>query len=147
MRVALLLLSLLVPCLAEDLTATITKLDAEVFDAYNRCDIDRFGKYFSDDVEFYHDEGGPSNGKAKLLESLKNNICGHDVVRVVVPGSIEVYPMKNFGAVQIGVHRFEHPKTPSNKPGIAKFVHLWQFKDGAWKITRVLSFDHKADTQ
>ena|SRR5215204_3160542 len=26
--------------------------------------------------------------------------------------------------------------------GVAKFIHLWQYKDGAWKITRGISYDH-----
>jgi len=26
--------------------------------------------------------------------------------------------------------------------GVAKFVMLWQNKDGAWRITRVISYDH-----
>jgi len=28
--------------------------------------------------------------------------------------------------------------------GEAKFIHLWQKKGGAWKITRVISYDHHA---
>ena len=28
--------------------------------------------------------------------------------------------------------------------GEAKFIHLWQNKDGVWKITRVISFDHQS---
>ena len=28
--------------------------------------------------------------------------------------------------------------------GEASFIHLWQYKDGAWKITRVISYDHHA---
>jgi hypothetical protein len=28
--------------------------------------------------------------------------------------------------------------------GEAKFIRLWQNKDGAWKITRVISYDHVA---
>ena len=28
--------------------------------------------------------------------------------------------------------------------GEGKFIHLWQYKDGAWKITRVISYDHHA---
>jgi hypothetical protein len=39
--------------------------------------------------------------------------------------------------------RFHHPKAEATEPvGEGKFVHLWQNKDGAWKITRVLSYDH-----
>ncbi|HYO83979.1 MAG TPA: hypothetical protein VES20_21425, partial [Bryobacteraceae bacterium] len=64
-------------------------------------------------------------------------------VRELVAGSLEAHYMKGYGAIQIGVHRFKHPK--SGEPdGIARFVHLWHFKDGSWKITRALSFDHKA---
>jgi hypothetical protein len=28
--------------------------------------------------------------------------------------------------------------------GEAKFIHLWQNKEGKWQITRVISFDHHA---
>jgi hypothetical protein len=45
--------------------------------------------------------------------------------------------------VEIGVHRFHHPGTQDHDVlGEAKFIHLWQYKDGAWKITRVISYDH-----
>jgi hypothetical protein len=27
--------------------------------------------------------------------------------------------------------------------GEAKFVTLWHYKDGAWKISRAISFDHE----
>jgi hypothetical protein len=127
----------------EELDKALASLDAAVFDAYNRCDVEKFGTFFADDVEFYHDQGGVSLGKEKLIENLKNNICGGDVRRELVPGTVRVYHMKGYGAVQIGVHRFLHPK--SNTPaGEARFIHLWQYKQGAWKITRVISYDHHA---
>jgi len=51
--------------------------------------------------------------------------------------------MKGFGAVEIGVHRFHHPGHEDTEPvGEAKFIHLWQYKDGMWRIKRVISFDH-----
>ena len=27
--------------------------------------------------------------------------------------------------------------------GVGKFIHLWRYKDGAWKVTRVISYDHR----
>jgi Domain of unknown function (DUF4440) len=56
---------------------------------------------------------------------------------------LEVYPMDGCGAVEMGVHRFHH-LGPENRepPGEAKFVHLWHNTDGAWKISRVISYDH-----
>ena len=61
--------------------------------------------------------------------------------RELVPGSLQVHSMKGYGAVEIGVHRFYHPK--SNTPtGEGRFIQLWRYKDGTWKMTRVISFDH-----
>jgi len=130
----------------EELNKAITALDAALFDAYNRCDLEKFSSFFTNDVEFYHDQGGVTLGREKLTDSIKKNICGNDVQRELVPGTLEVYHMKGYGAVEIGMHRFLHPKT-NGAPGEAKFVHLWQYKDGAWKITRVLSFDHHAQAK
>jgi hypothetical protein len=41
-----------------ELDKTLTTLDASLFDAYNKCDLDKFASFFVDDVEFYHDQGG-----------------------------------------------------------------------------------------
>src|SRR2546429_5110218 len=32
--------------------------------------------FLAEDVEFYHDQGGVTLGRAALTESVKNNICG-----------------------------------------------------------------------
>ena len=128
----------------EELFRTVEALDGALFDSYNRCDLAKFGTFFVDDVEFYHDQGGVTLGRQKLTESVKENICGK-VRRELVPGSLEVYPMRGYGAVEMGVHRFRNPKADENEPGgEAKFIHLWQKKDGEWKITRVISYDHHA---
>jgi hypothetical protein len=127
----------------DELYRTVASLDAALFDAYNRCDLEKFGSFFADDVEFYHDKGGLTRSRQTVVESVKNNICGK-VRRELVPGTLEVYPMNGYGAVEIGVHRFyelkgPHPNEPS---GEAKFIHLWQNRDGVWKLTRVISYDH-----
>ena len=128
----------------EALFQTIQSLDTQLFDAYNHCDLGKFGALLADDLEFYHDKTGLSRGRAALVEGIKNNICGK-VTRELVPGTLEVYPIADYGAVEIGVHRFHHPGHESTEEvGEAKFIHLWQKKDGAWKVTRVISFDHQA---
>ncbi|HEX4535573.1 MAG TPA: nuclear transport factor 2 family protein [Candidatus Acidoferrum sp.] len=127
-----------------ELEKAITTLDASLFDAYNNCDLDKFASFFVDDVEFYHDQGGVTLGKANLTESVKKNICGK-VTRELVPGTLQIYYMKGYGAVEMGVHRFHHPGNEASEGvGEGKFVHLWKYKDGAWKITRVISYDHHA---
>jgi len=126
-----------------ELTRAISALDTQLFDAYNNCDIDKLGSLVTDDLEFYHDKTGLMVGKQPFLVAIKNNICGK-VRRELVKGSLEVYPLKGYGAVEIGVHRFYHPGTQDHDVvGEAKFVQLWQYKDGAWKVSRVISYDHE----
>jgi hypothetical protein len=115
-------------------------LDAALFDSYNKCDLDKFASFFVDDVEFYHDQGGVTLGKTTLTDSVKKNICGK-VTRELV--SLKVFPMKGYGMLETGVHRFHHPGHEDTEGvGEGQFIHLWQFKDGAWKVTRVISYDH-----
>jgi ketosteroid isomerase-like protein len=127
----------------DDLFRTIASLDRAVFDAVNGCDLQTAGTFFADDLEFYHDNGGLIHrSRQTFLESVKSNLCGK-VRRELVAGTLEVYPMHGYGAVELGVHRFHHPGHDDTEPtGEAKFLHLWQNKDGAWKITRVISYDH-----
>jgi hypothetical protein len=120
---------------------TIESMDAKLFDAYNHCDLKTLGAMVADDLEFYHDQTGLSVGKEPFLAAIRQNICGK-VERTLVPGSLEVYPLKDYGAVEIGVHRFHHPKNPADGVGEAKFVTLWRNENGTWKITRAISFDH-----
>jgi len=126
-----------------ELDKAITSLDTKLFNAYNHCDLKTFDSLLADDVEFYHDQGGVTLGRQKLTESIKNNICTGDTQRVLVPGTLKIYYMKGYGAIEMGMHRFQHPKTEAaNGTGEASFVHLWQYKDGNWKLTRALSYDH-----
>jgi hypothetical protein len=126
----------------QQLDQTITALDAALFDAYNKCELVKFASFIDEHIEFYHDQGGVTLGQAALTESVKKNICG-TTTRELIPGSLHIYYMKGFGAVEMGVHRFHHPGHEDTMGvGEGQFVHLWQYKDGAWKITRAISYDH-----
>ena len=129
----------------DELYRTIATLDAAVFDAFNHCELEKFGSFFVERVEFYHDNGGlTDSSRASLVESVKNNICGK-VSRELVEGTLEVYPMHGYGALEIGTHRFHHPGHDDTEPvGEAQFIHLWQNDNGTWRIARVISFDHHA---
>jgi Domain of unknown function (DUF4440) len=127
-----------------ELDKAITALDTALFDSYNRCDLEKFASFFVENVELYHDQGGVTLGKVALTDSIRKNICSR-VTRELVPGTLQVYHMKGYGAVEMGVHRFHHPGHEDTEGvGEGKFIHLWQYKDGAWKITRVISYDHHA---
>lgn len=125
---------------AEDpeLFEAIATMDSIYFDAYNSCDLEKQADIYADDIEFYHDKGGLTTSKQELMNALEENICGK-VTRELVEGSIEVYPIKDYGAVEIGYHKFfniEEPNAPSRP---SKFVVLWNKKTEGWKIAKVIS--------
>lgn len=119
---------------------TIKAEDAKLFNAYNHCDLTTLGEMVSNDLEFYHDMTGLSVGKAPFLAAIKENICGK-VQRRLLLDTLEVYPIKGYGAVELGVHRFTHPGDPGNV-GDARFVMIWHDEGGKWVVTRVISFEH-----
>lgn len=126
-----------------ELFRTVESLDKQMFDAYNACDLEKFKSLLADDVEFYHDQSGLMHGADNVVVAVKNNICGK-VRRDVTRSTIEVHEMRGYGAIQMGVHRFFEIKVDPDRPsGEARFIHLWRNQDGVWKVTRILSFDHR----
>ncbi len=152
------------PTPADDQTALyreIAAADSELFTAANACDLARLSSMVDDDLEFYHDQAGLTTGKKRFLDSVKNNTCG-TMIRELVPGTLEIYPIKGFGAIEVAVHRFHHPghekewagakelgMTHFLDPGAsewpvgeAKFLHIWRKDQTGWKLVRVVSYRH-----
>jgi len=123
---------------SKELYDEIVRMDSTWEDSYNHCKMDVQDRILSDSIEFFHDQGGLLTSKRKLMDAYKNNICGQ-VTRELLKGSIEVYPIKNYGAVEMGYHRFHgiHDTGPNSM--YARFVHVWKRENGSWKITRVIS--------
>ena len=126
----------------------ILALDASMFDAYNACDMDKVGTFFTEDLEFYHEKGGLTLTRKTTLDLMRTNLCGENsnkLRRELVNGSMKVYPINKYGAVQLGEHRFyitENGKEALS--GVAKFIHVWKYERGEWRISRVFSYDHNA---
>ena len=59
-----------------------------------------------------------------------------------MPGSLEVFPIKNYGAMEVGVHRFCHVEQGKEECGTFRFVHVWRRTDRKWQIARVVSYGH-----
>ena len=134
------------PTSADALFDTISALDTAVFDAFNHCsvpaELQKHASYFAPDVEFYHDTGGVTWTRKEMIDKTRQNVCGH-FRRELVPGSLKVYPIKDFGAIEQGVHRFCQFDT-GKCDGIADFTIVWRHQGDAWQITRVLSYGHRA---
>lgn len=124
----------------------LAKMDGILFDAsFVSCDSTKANAIFTDDVEFYHDQTGFAAGE-QVRENTRRLTasCPRDrgIKRTIVPGSLRVYPIAGYGAVQIGIHRFDERGATTST--LAKFVSLWRFQDGRWRLARVLSLNHRA---
>lgn len=125
--------------------ARVAALDAALFAAFNACadpaQIRLYEGFFTEDIEFYHDNGGVTWDRASMLANTVKYACGN-YTRELVAGSLEVHAIKDFGAIAQGVHRF--CQQGSDKcDGLAQFVMVWREQDGQWQVTRVLSYGHR----
>lgn len=121
-----------------ELSKEIIKMDSIYFTAYNTCDMKTQASLYDDNIEFFHDKGGLMTDKTQLLKSLKENIC-NKVTRTLIKGSIEVYPINKYGAIQIGYHKFYNKEEPNAKAVPSKFIVVWKKENENWKMTKVIS--------
>ena len=130
------------PPVSQALYNQIAQLDSLLFAAYNSQDIATMKSYFSKDLEWYQDNGGLIyyDQVFKNFESILQR--DSKITRTLVKGSLSVFPIKDYGAVQTGEHLFCHKENGKDDCGVFKFIMLWQKKDSEWKITRVISYDH-----
>jgi Domain of unknown function (DUF4440) len=116
--------------------------DSLLFDAFFvRCDAEATIAMYTADAEFYHDRDGLKIGAA-ALDAFRNN-CPRDrgMRRVIVPGTVRVFGITGYGAVQFGRHRFvQSDGAPVTE---AKFIQLWQRTPRGWRATKTISIDHR----
>jgi len=133
---------------ATELYNKLAGFDSILFATVYTCNPVKAASFFTEDMEFYHDKGGLTKTRKTFTEALEKNFCGEQkqkLRRELVKGSLKVFPLNNYGAVQIGEHRFYVTEKGQEEKltGIAKFVHVWKLENGEWRISRVFSFDHK----
>ncbi len=135
------------PAAPGELYFAIAHMDSVLFNAFNSRDVEKLKTLFTEDLEFYHDQGGLTN-YTQNMEAFKKTVeKNNDLKRELIPGSLEVYPVKDFGAMQTGEHRFCHTENGKPDCGTFKFVHIWKKINNdpmgiGWKISRVVSYGH-----
>lgn len=127
---------------SNELYDTIAHMDSVLFDAFNNQDLDKLKTIFATELEFYHDKGGLTNYSQVIENTRRLFDQNNGLKRTLIPGSLEVYPVKEYGAIEIGMHRFCHQENGKEDCGTFKFVHIWRRQDKGWKLTRVISYDH-----
>ncbi|MEH6827240.1 nuclear transport factor 2 family protein [Parasphingorhabdus sp.] len=131
---------------------TLATLDSALFTAaFGTCDIARVRALAADDLEFYDDRSGLAYGSGDAFVAGINCLNwtrGNDpqIARRLVPESLTVERLGNWGAMQRGRHQFYLvvPDGEDRLEGDADFIHLWRHDATGWKIARVISYGHRA---
>ncbi|MDQ2932210.1 MAG: nuclear transport factor 2 family protein [Gemmatimonadota bacterium] len=119
----------------------IERADSSIFAAYNAHDADQLGRYFAPDLEFYHDTGGLQTW-AQVMVGLRSTFTKSPDIRRTLVGAIEVYPIPDYGAIEVGMHQFCHRENGRQECGTFKFTHVWRRTATGWQIARIVSYDH-----
>jgi len=141
------------PAATQALFDEIAAADKALFGAvFDTCDVKALRELVADDFEFYHDKDGLNETSgahfvddvAKHCERIEKGV-DFRARRELVKGSLAVYPLNKYGAVETGRHDFYAIETgkPDRMTESAQFLHLWKKEGDRWKLTRVVSYDHK----
>jgi hypothetical protein len=137
-----------------ELTRAIAASDAALFSlVFDRCDLEALGRMLAPDVEMYHDKDGfVLHGAAEFVADQRKTCAGWTEPgawrsrRALVAGSLRVYPVPGYGAIEEGKHLFyERQGNGLEKPaGRGRFAYVWKFGPSGWQLARILSFAHEA---
>ena len=127
---------------SQELYNEIAAMDTMLFDAFNAKDMAKFKPLFDENLEWYQDNGGLLSYETVFSNFEKMFKNENKLTRQLVKGSLEVHPIKDFGALEIGTHQFRHIENGKEEVGTFKFVAIWKKIGTQWKITRMISYDH-----
>ena len=142
-----------IPPASSELIATISAKDRQLFDAvFETCDTKTLATLVAEDFEFYHDKSGLASNSGSQWVKEVEAMCERQKLgtdyrarRELDSASVKVYPLNNYGAIHMGLHRF-YRKLEGGKEQLVEvslFTNVWKNENGVWKLTRVLSYDHR----
>ena len=125
-----------------ELYKTIQHMDSVLFDAFNNHDLKVLEGVFAPNTEFYHDRDGLSDYQTTMNNFKRVFSATPDLHRELVAGSLEVYPLPGYGALETGEHRFTLTRDGQKISAVYKFTMIWLYKNGQWQVTRAISVGH-----
>jgi hypothetical protein len=126
----------------QTLQVEIVRMDSLLFAAFNAGDLTKLQTFFARDLEFYQDNEGLENYTQTMKDFREMLGQPSRIRRDLVPGSVEVYPIKNYGAIEVGSHRFCHEENGRTECGTFKFLHVWRKTGNTWRLSRIVSYAH-----
>jgi len=120
----------------------IAHADSLQFDAFNSRNLDKLMNYFDNSLELYQDNTGVRNFDQTKEAFGRLFKMDYVLTRKLVAGTMEVYPIKDYGAIETGHHTFSHIENGQLQSATFKFMQIWQKKDGVWRVTREITYGH-----
>lgn len=139
------------PPASPEVVAALAAKDLQLFDAVFECKIDVLKTLVADDFEFFHDKGGLTSTSGKQFIDNVADGCEKQEAgtsfharRELVPGTMTVHLIGDYGAMQMGTHRFFALQTgkPDRLTETGQFIDLWKREGDTWKLARVISYGH-----
>lgn len=140
------------PTASSELISQILAADELFFAAmFDKNDAETLTSLVTDDFEFFHDKFGQiANSRDEFVEKMRQQFemqkqgTNFRARRELVRDSVAVYPLNNYGALQMGIHRFYavSPGEPDRLTETGRFTTVWKMENGQWRIARALSYDH-----
>jgi hypothetical protein len=135
-----------------ELVATLAEKDRQLFDAVFGCKPELLETLVAEDFEFFHDKHGLTTQSGAQFVKDITGMCERQAAgtdfrarRELVPGSMTVHVIGDYGAMQMGTHRFFAllAGKPDRLTETGQFIDLWKREGETWKLARVISYDHK----
>ena len=123
------------------LQTEIQGMDDSLSAAFNAHNANALMSLFATDLEFYHDTQGVQDYQA-VSAGFRSLFASNSDIRRERVGAFEVYPVRGYGAIEVGAHRFCHTERGRRDCGTFKFVQVWRREVEGWKIARVVSYGH-----
>ena len=127
---------------SSELYHEIEQMDEIMFNAFNEKDFEKFKSLFTNDLEWFQDNGGLLNYETVFTNFSTMFKNENKLTRKLIKRTLEVHPIKDYGAIETGMHEFRHMENGKEEIGTFKFLMIWQKKDNQWKISRVVSYNH-----
>jgi hypothetical protein len=127
---------------SQQLYKTIRVQDSLLFAAFNTQNLALMKTFFSPTLEWFQDNGGLINYDTVFINFAQMYTRPYKLTRTLNKGSLEVHPIKDYGAIEIGTHQFKHIENGKLEVGTFKFLMIWKETNGKWQITKVVSYDH-----
>ena len=121
----------------KDLFTTIAKQDSLLFATFNSRNSEKLKSFFSDDIEVFQDNIGVRDYNETIDAFQLLFQKEYVLTRTLVKNSMEVYPIKDFGAIQTGKHTFCHTENGKLECATFKFVQIWEKKNNKWQIIKI----------